>query len=665
MTVERALMVQPPAAAPASSDPNWPNVSLLLHGDGTNGAQNNTFVDSSSNAFSITRNGNTTSGSYTPFGSLWSNYFDGSSYLANTSSALITQTVSTFTVEGWIYMTAAPTTDANNISGFVALDGQPATTTNYMSFGPVSGRNLYLRWWTGSANTAIGSTTLNLNQWYHIACVVNSNSIQFYVNGVAETMSGTTTLTNRSGTSGNFSVGKNYWGAVSGYISNLRVTTTAVYTSNFTPSTAPLTAITNTSLLTCQSNRFIDNSSNNFALTRSGTPQISPYSPFSTGVAYDPATNGGSGYFDGSGDYLSAASNAVFAFGTGDFTIESWVNIVSYSGTCGIFDTRTAGNEATGVIFYVTATGAISIYNNGTLATSSGTITANTWNHVVVTRSGTTVTFWINGSSSGTATVSTNFSQQNSFVGAAYNGSSNPFYGYISNLRIVKGTAVYTSNFTPPTAPLTAITNTSLLLLTANAGIYDNAVQNDLETVGNAQISTTVKKYGTGSLAFDGAGDYLIPSTANLGAFGTGDFTIECWVYFNSVGTNQVLLDFRAASADVAPALYLGSSAINWYVTGANRITTSTLTATTWYHVAVTRASGSTKVFINGTQGGSTYADTNSYVGKSARPWIGALADGTGPPIDLNGYIDDLRITKGIARYTANFTPPTAAFPNY
>jgi hypothetical protein len=196
-------------------------------------------------------------------------YFDGTNdYLSNTSTALITQNVSTFTIEGWIYMTANPTSDANNISGFITVDGQPANTFNYMAFGPISSRVLYLRWFDGAGKTANGSTTLNLNQWYHIACVVNSNAIQFYVNGVAETMSGTTTLTNRNGTAGNFSVGSHYYGAISGYLSNVRVTTTAVYTSAFTPPTAPLTAISGTRLLTCQApNATADNSSNAFTIT--------------------------------------------------------------------------------------------------------------------------------------------------------------------------------------------------------------------------------------------------------------------------------------------------------------------------------------------------------------------------------------------------------------
>ena len=117
----------------------------------------------------------------------------------------------------------------------------------------------------------------------------------------------------------NNTVSTNYF---RGYISNVRIVKgAAVYTSNFTPSTTPLTAISGTSLLTCQSNRFKDNSSNNFAITVTGTPTVQAFEPFEPTASYSAATYGGSGYFSGSSQSLSVPVNSTFNF-AGDFTIE-------------------------------------------------------------------------------------------------------------------------------------------------------------------------------------------------------------------------------------------------------------------------------------------------------------------------------------------------------
>ena len=108
------------------------------------------------------------------------------------------------------------------------------------------------------------------------------------------------------------------------------------------------------------------------------------------------------------------------------------------------------------------------------------------------------------------------------------------------------------------------------------------------------------------------------------------------------------------------PTLYISGTTLYFY-NGADRINT-TLAASQWYHIALTRESGSTKLFIDGTQAGSTYSDTTSYLG----PQGGFLTiGGLNQAFTINGYIDDLRITKGIARYTANFTAPTAALPKF
>jgi hypothetical protein len=277
---------------------------------------------------------------------------------------------------------------------------------------------------------------------------------------------------------------------------------------------------------------------------------------------------------------------------------------------------------------------------------------------------------YINGVQGATSTVSISYPDSSNpiQIGASWNGSTStfPYTGYISNTRVVIGTAVYTAAFTPPTAPLTAITNTSLLLNFTNAGITDATAKNVLETVGNAQISTAQSKFGGSSMYFDGTGDYLTSNVAtpDLYAFGSGDFTIECWVYFSGVASVQCFYDSRPASTQGAyPLIYLNSDGtIRYFVSSADQITSSAVSANTWYHLAVSRSGTSTKLFINGNQSGSTYTDSTSYLNASGRPWIGINANTTNTQ-GLNGYIDDLRITKGFARYTANFTPPSVALP--
>jgi hypothetical protein len=186
---------------------------------------------------------------------------------------------------------------------------------------------------------------------------------------------------------------------------------------------------------------------------------------------------------------------------------------------------------------------------------------------------------------------------------------------------------------------------------------------------GNTQISTAQSKFGGASIAFDGNGDYLQSPTSSDFAFGTGDFTLETWLYplgfsgdaptFNNFGA---VFDFRTAPSSQAQILwtFLGSSTLVLYVNGATRITGTAISTNQWTHVALSRSSGSTKMFVNSTQVGSTYADSNNYTSSAFK-----IASNVSTDAFYNGYIDDLRITKGVARYTSNFTPPTAPFPDF
>jgi hypothetical protein len=194
-------------------------------------------------------------------------------------------------------------------------------------------------------------------------------------------------------------------------------------------------------------------------------------------------------------------------------------------------------------------------------------------------------------------------------------------------------------------------------------------MQNNLETVGNAQVSTSVKKYGTGSLAFDGSGDYLsYPSSV----FGSGDFTVEGWVYFNSTSGDQTIFGINwnsnanslsAVRVDISSGVfrYMGSTdGSNFYFFQATSTSPST---STWYHIALVRSSSTVTFYVDGTSVNSTSSVPNAlYAGTGGSRIGNLLYSGNNY---LNGYVDDFRITNGLARYTANFTPPTSALPTY
>jgi hypothetical protein len=184
---------------------------------------------------------------------------------------------------------------------------------------------------------------------------------------------------------------------------------------------------------------------------------------------------------------------------------------------------------------------------------------------------------------------------------------------------------------------------------------------NTVTAVGNAQISTAQSKFGGSSIAFDGTGDYLTTPNNSGYQFGTSDFTVECWIKTTDTSFNLISM---TTSAVGNWAVVIFNSQFFWQINYAvtnliSAVPCSSILNGAWNHIAITRSSSSLRLFFNGVlQGASPYTDSTNYNG------TGVLAIGTGANGDFNGYIDDLRITKGIARYTANFTPPTAAFPD-
>jgi hypothetical protein len=637
-------------------------VTLLLPGDGTNGAQNNTFLDSSTNNFTITRNGNTTQGTFSPFSQTgWSNYFRGGANTdaVNTSSAVAL--TGDFALECWIYQAAAATT-------YTVFAGHGSGTTQFVidqtSGGASTGAvSFYQGSWIASSSAGV----FTRNVWNHVALTRSGTTVRIFVNGsqvASGTLSGTVNFSNFG------SIGANY--TLNGYISNLRITSgAALYTSTFTPSTTPLTTSAGAGtvvLLTCQANRFVDASATQ-TMTVTSVPSVEAFSPFAPTAAYSADTVGGSGYFDGTGDYLFTSSNTALVLNTGSWTIEAWAFCTGGSGYRSVLSKRTGANAE--YEMGIDNSGYFYLYIGTTVYATTTLVPLNSWNHLCITCDGTNIRMFQNGVLTRyNASLAAGNGTGNLSTGVEAGTAAQNWIGYISNERIVKGSVVsaYSTSsttegtviFTPPTIPLTAITNTSYLLNFTNAGITDATAKNDLETVGNAQISTTQSKFGGSSIAFDGTGDYLVIPKRPFFDF-PGDFTIEFWLYANSLASYGFLMDTRSSASTFWLMDLSTSGVIGWGPDATIRISSSSISTGQWYHVAVARSGSSTKMFLNGTQTGSTYTSSASITAGTTNVVVGGSALNPGS-FNVNCYIDDLRITVGHARYTSNFTAPTSAF---
>ena len=665
-------------------DPYFNLTMGMVHGNGTNGGTNNTFLDSSANNFAVTRNGNTTQGTYGPFNEpagQWSNYFDGSDYLYVPSDSNLAFGTGDFTIECFFLFNRLVNT------AIMIYDGRNNSVNQAVPLIYV-GSNFTLQYYVNGLSI-ISSTASPLSRgvWYHVVVSRVSGNTRMFLNGVqvGSTLVDPTdyiTYTNRPfiGTQG-YGTGAFY---LDGYVSNLRVLKGTGVTSVTVP-TAPLQPVPNTQLLTCQNNRFVDNSPNNYAITPVGDVRPLTNTPFYPPRAYVPQNNGGSIYFDGTGDFLTVADDASLELNSSDFCIEMLIYTTAIA-TDAILITKRASSAAFApiLIWRNAAIVRAALSSNGSswdIANNIalGTVTPNQWYHISVYRVGTA----IYGSFNGTITT------LNASTSAALLNNANPYYigsdsnlspyvGYISDLRIVIGSSVYSGSSAPiPTAPLTPIPNTQLLLNGTNASMFDNATNLTLETV-NATISTSLSKYGGSSMYFNGTNAY-VRIRAPSGSTGlanvlpvVGDFTVECWFNLTTIApatTSVVCLNSNTGSyAGLRLNVYntgnfvllVSSDGANWAVNVGSG--NGTIAANTWYHVAVVRNGGAFLVYINGVLRINNAFTVTTAIMNGTEHFLGAVNSG-GITFLMGGYMSDFRITS-VARYQGNFTPPTSTLQN-
>ena len=601
----------------------------------------------------------------------------------------------------------APNYGNNRVSGtsrsicettFIGKSGTVSQAATNAIFGdPAGGTAKYL---AVTATVGLMSTSvIDLTKWNHIAAVRSGSILTLYVNGVP--VSSITYASTVGAASANVYVGTNYENTATilttlGNLSNVRIVRgNALYTSGFTVPTTQLTAVANTILLTC-SNTIIkaSNSINsNVAVGVTGSLQVQSFAPFNPSNTYSTTLVGGSLYFNGSTDFLTIANNSNQEFGANNFTIEFFWYPQStsrqwfYHATTDYWFGVDYASQGAVMGLWASSTGSSWNLINadaGGNGISTGAPKINQWNHVAVGRNGGTWSMWLNGARclnlTGITSAIVDRSTQNKIVGAWAGGTQYFVNGYLSNFKIVNGTDIYgvtNSNITVPTSPLTATANTVLLLNGTNAGIIDNSSQKvNLTAYGTGVVSNTISKFGNTSLYFDGTSGYFgVTGSPSLFNFGTGDYTVEMWIYLTATANYQYLFDTNTAGdGSTATPFRLrvvpitGGYGLDMVNQGGSTIsgllssTSYPMQLNTWNHVAVVTINGVTSFYHNGNLSNTpTTTGLSWYCTATNRPVIGI----SGSPASQNwfqGYMDDIRVTKGYARYSVNFTPPTSAF---
>lgn len=681
--------------------------------------------------------------------------FSGNNVIANTQTFVTSNTSlannglnlsgsGDFTIETWFKATtnAFGNTYIEHLNGTILQNGahdysgytSPAYTIN------ITSGNLYFA--IGNNYDVRGYTTPNnitKNVWYHVAMVRSGDGLLCFLNGQLQATVDCAGFS-IGGDNADFTIGARglrwVYGAhdyFTGQIKDTRIVKgLAVYTSNFTPPTRPLSATqaantngipsaaitgSQTSLLTLQNSTLIDNSTFGYVVySRAGTggtsnnqvtflqtaaevfgskgaiaytntsltllgdatiaSNVSSNNLILTGNTYYSSANSGlvvgtnnpayAVSFNGSDNYLFVpSSNGTgnsnpfdLANGAGNWTVECWFYANNMTTRGPILNkgwSENSTNPSYGLWVVENAnTVRFGVGDGGAGGTYyDAPISANTWHHAALVRNANAGLCFLNGNLVSTLNLSS-FSMgdngQPLTLGTQSTGTKNNYFGgYISNVRIAKGVAIYKSAFTPNTYPLPVVQK-------ANTAANTNSV-------GHTFVATYPENANTEQVGARGA--YLnikatLPSSNDF-AFGTDDWTVEGWYQqANYTAFQQRLWTFADTGSVNDPSSYLGfANGVLSYSNPSSTVSNSfSFAANTWYHIAAVRQTGVTKIYVNGTivaSANDTYnqsANGGLYVGGAMNHYGGGYGE------SWIGKISNFRVVKGVAVYTGNFVVP-------
>ena len=592
-----------------------------------------------------------------------------------------------FCIEGWF-----KTDDSNRMPIFHGSNGQDWSvgidywdqTFNMWAGSSGSGWSMIESDSTG-ASSGRGTTIVKPGQWAHIAYTRSGNDFRIFVNGhLDKTLTASGSIANEAGNNtkalGSWFNRSGAGGYFRGQMADVRVILEdAVYTESFTPPSEPLVKTDKTVFL-LSSKTGTDIARPDRTTTYHGSINFVPTSPLNTPSKQreNALTGFGGGSFELDGSsYIKSGYNLDF---NSNFTIQGWFYTTSSSGSkqC-IFSCNRGDAEGIGMLFssgakhitfYVGESGSWVLYE---LRTPDNTILANKWNYFIVTWDGTTYKLSVNGSDPITKAGNAGSTTANElFFGRWRDGDTSYFSGFMSDIRIIRGTAL--TDYTVPNSKLSFVENTTFLAqpYRMKSGVGNMSIASRPSTDetgklltynGNVSTSTQSPVSGLGSFEFNQSGLTFEQSVLQGGAaFGTGDFTIEFWLYMDDIMSQDYwcLCDTRTGGGDAdAFGFFMRGNnetpngAFYVYANG-NNVFGQVAKDRTWHHVALVRESNSLNCFLDGNPGSPvTFTNNLSATNDFTIGW---------PPFNptryrLNGKMSDIRVVKGEALYTSNFNP--------
>ena len=673
---------------PVGATGNDADCVLLLHGSGPNNST--IFTD-----YSIGRHGNAAVVGNSKVSTLVSKFGNGAMYFDGTGDSINYPNSAdwvfgsaNFTVECWF----------NRQGGFgttQVLFGQSnATGGRVVDFDIGTDNKISAVCFSGGSPVVniVSLSTFASSGWHHIALVRASTLFYLFIDGVTEGTASFAGALDASGSKlsvgrlGEATTGFDY----NGYIEELRISKVSRWTGNFTPPAQPYGPDPDffTKLLLHM------NGTTGSVLFQDASMYLKGYATVG-GAAQITAAQVmfGSGSLQCGGaaaDCITYPNHADYDFSTGDFTIDFWARVFNNGTYYGFFGKCNASGS-NGLYYYVNNSNQLQLIwlpSDAALSSANSSINALTdtiWHHYAIVRSGTRMIQFKDGVNiaenaiGAGASITVNTSPMTIGRGGDFSASL-PFKGYIDEFRVSKGIARWTANFTVPAAPHPPVDPAAVggndpytKLLCHFDGAHNSTVMVDSSltpkangvNVGSTYIYNPAGAMGTttGALYNPGGGYVTFANHADW-EFGNGDFTVDWWE--NRLGgVCAIARDLPSAmpafilsyASGGIRQIYMTSNGSAWDIATGGTANFGSWASGVWEHLAVTRQGNTFRAFKNGVQQ-TTWSSSLALLANSNPLCIGACQSGQ----NYVGSIDELRISKGIARWTAGFTPPTMPY---